>query len=258
VLQPTVSDRSFQYGDGIFTTILVDDSRLVLWDLHWQRLALSLQRLGMPALAEQQVKRQAEQAITAPQQVIKVLISRGQGGRGYSPAGFNEPLVYVTASILPDYQQFRLEGLRLGVAELRLSTQPLLAGVKHNSRLETVLLKAEAEQSGFDDLVVCDQQGRVTELCAANLFFMINGQWCTPKLDQTGVAGVMRQWLIQNIDIQQDYYSLAMLEQASAIFASNALMGVVPVQQFLQRPLNLEPVRQVQRLVPFLAGKISC
>ncbi|RVU40905.1 aminodeoxychorismate lyase [Rheinheimera riviphila] len=258
VLQPTVSDRSFQYGDGIFTTMLVDNSQLVLWDLHWQRLAQSLQRLQMPPLNEQAVKLQAEQAITTPSQVVKLLVSRGQGGRGYSPAGFHEPLVYVTNSPLPDYQQQRQLGIRLGVASLQLSTQPLLAGIKHTSRLETVLLKAEAEQSAFDDLIVCDQQGRVTELCAANLFFKIKGQWCTPKLDQAGVAGVMRLWLLQHMDVQQGYYPVTALDDATAMFASNALMGVVPVQQFKQRPFNVDEVRPIQQLVPFLAGKISC
>ena len=258
MFQPTVSDRSFQYGDGIFTTILVDDSRLMLWDFHWQRLAHSLQRLQMPALDEHSVKMQAEQAITAKAQVIKVLVSRGQGGRGYSPAGFSQPLVYVTSSALPDYQQQRQHGIRLGVAELKLSMQPLLAGIKHTSRLETVLLKAEAEHSGFDDLLVCDQQGFITELCAANVFFKIKGRWCTPRLDQAGVAGIMRQWLLQQFDVQQGSYPLSALEDATAIFASNALMGVVPVQQFLQQPLNLDEVRPIQQLVPFLAGKISC
>jgi 4-amino-4-deoxychorismate lyase len=130
--------------------------------------------------------------------------------------------------------------------------------MKHTSRLETVLLKAEAEQSEFDDLIVCDQQGRVTELCAANLFFKINGQWCTPKLDQAGVEGVMRQWLLQHLDVEQGYYSLAALQQATALFASNALMGVVPVQQLLQRSLNLDEIRPIQQLVPFLAGKKLC
>lgn len=258
MLQPTVSDRSFQYGDGIFTTILVEDSRLMLWDWHWQRLSQSLARLQMPALDETWVRQQAEQAISASSQVVKVLISRGQGGRGYSPSGFSTPLVYVTTSPLPDYQSQRQHGIRLGVACLKLSTQPLLAGIKHTSRLETVLLKAEAEQSGFDDLLVCDQQGYITELCAANLFFKINDQWCTPSLDQAGVAGVMRQWLLEQLNVQQGHYLVSALEQATAMFATNALMGVVPVKQFLQRSLNLDEVRPIQQLVPFLAGKISC
>lgn len=89
-------------------------------------------------------------------------------------------------------------------------------------------------------------------------FFLINNQWCTPKLDQAGVAGVMRQWVLQHISVIEGYYSLSDLEQATAMFATNALMGVVPVRQFLARQFNLDAVRPIQQLVPFLAGKKSC
>ena len=257
-MQLTLSDRSFQYGDGVFTTILVDSGKLVFWDLHWQRLQLALQRLGMAELIEADVRRLAEQQIQQAQQVVKLLISRGQGGRGYSPAGFAQPLVYASASPLPDYTQARQLGITLGVAALQLAVQPLLAGLKHTSRLETVLLKAEVERSGFDELVALDHLGYVTELSAANLFFQLEGRWCTPQLQRAGVAGVMRQWLLQQFEIQQADYSLAQLRQASAMFATNALMGIVPVRQFLQQPLDLQPVRLLQQAVPFLAGKMAC
>ena len=72
------------------------------------------------------------------------------------------------------------------------------------------------------------------------------------------MAGVMRQWLLEQLNVQQGHYLVSVLEQATAMFATNALMGVVPVKQFLQRSLNLDEVRPIQQLVPFLAGKISC
>ncbi|MDZ7903221.1 MAG: hypothetical protein U5L01_12050 [Rheinheimera sp.] len=51
-MQPTVFDRSFQYGDGVFTTIKVTQGKLQHWSLHWQRLALSCQRLSIHIPAE--------------------------------------------------------------------------------------------------------------------------------------------------------------------------------------------------------------
>ncbi len=86
--QPGISDRSFQYGDGVFTTIRVARGQLRLWPYHWLRLNASLQRLGMAAVDEIWLKHQAERQISAPEQVLKIVISRGQGGRGYSPARF--------------------------------------------------------------------------------------------------------------------------------------------------------------------------
>lgn len=48
--------------------------------------------------------------------------------------------------------------------------QPLLAGHKHNNRLEQVLAKAEIEHSNFADAVTLNVQNHVIETTMANLF----------------------------------------------------------------------------------------
>lgn len=246
--QPSITDRSFQYGDGVFTTIRVHAGQLLFWSYHWQRLAASLLRLKMPALDGVWLKQYAEQHITAPEQVLKIVVSRGQGGRGYSPAGFAQPLCYVSTSPMPDYRLLQHDGIHLGVAQLQLGIQPFLAGMKHTSRLETVMLKAEVESRPEDDLLCFDHSGLATELSAANLFFYLDGQWHTPKLHQAGVAGVTRQWLLDELQMIPGYYTKADIHQAEAMLATNALMGVVPVRQFENRCLSLDPVRPLQHV----------
>ena len=247
MLQPSISDRSFQYGDGLFTTIRVHCGQLLLWPYHWQRLAASLHRLGMASVDEQWLKQYAQQQITAPEQVLKIVVSRGQGGRGYSPAGFSQANCYVSTSPLPDYRPQQQQGIHLGIAQLQLGIQPLLAGMKHTSRLETVLLKAEVERRQEDDLLCCDHSGLVTELSAANVFFYLDGGWHTPKLHQAGVAGVTRQWLLDQLQIIPGCYTLTDVRQSQSMLATNALMGVVPVRQFESRTLDLQPVRALQQ-----------
>lgn len=247
--QLSVSDRSFQYGDGIFSTIRVKNGQLQFWDLHWQRLQQSMLRLGFYSLAEAEVKAAAQAQISQQEQVVKVLISRGHGGRGYSPRGLVKPDIYCSNSALPDYAKAQQQGISVGIAKLQLGIQPLLAGIKHTSRLETVLHKAEVEQSNFDELLACDSMGYVTEFSSANVFFYLNDQWCTPELKQAGVAGVMREFLLSNMDVTIGRYQQQDIQQATAMFATNALMGVVPVCRYLQQPLKLELVRPVQQLL---------
>jgi 4-amino-4-deoxychorismate lyase len=249
VQQPSVSDRSFQYGDGIFSTIRVKNGQLQFWHLHWQRLHTSMQRLGFAALPEAEVKAAAQAQISQPDQVVKILISRGHGGRGYSALGFDKADLYCSVSALPDYEKAQQQGISVGVAKLQLGVQPLLAGIKHTSRLETVLHKAEVEQSHFDELLVCDSQGYVTEFSSANVFFYLDDHWCTPELHQAGVAGVMRAFLLNNMDVIVGRYQQQDIKKATAMFATNALMGVVPVCRYLQQPLSLELVRPVQQLL---------
>lgn len=241
---PGSTDRSFQYGDGLFTTIRVKGGKAMLWDLHLQRLVSGANALQIHSFDTDELTAQVQQAISAPDQVIKVLISRGQAGRGYSPQGIESPCCYISTAALPDYRNWQQQGICLGVADFKLAQQPALAGLKHNNRLEQVLIKAELAERDVDELVVLDQSDAVIEVSAANLMFCKNGQWYTPTLDQAGVKGVMRQHLMAHLLVTEGNFGLADLQQADALLICNALMGVVPVKQFAGQTKNIELVRQ--------------
>jgi 4-amino-4-deoxychorismate lyase len=241
---PSSTDRSFQYGDGLFTTIRVKGGKAMLWDLHLQRLVSGAKALQIHSFDTDELTSQVQQAISAPDQVIKVLISRGQAGRGYSPQGIESPCCYISTAALPDYRNWQQQGICLGVADFKLAQQPALAGLKHNNRLEQVLIKAELAERDVDELVVLDQSDAVIEVSAANLMFCKNGQWYTPTLDQAGVKGVMRQHLMAHLLVTEGNFGLADLQQADALLICNALMGVVPVKQFAGQTKNIELVRQ--------------
>lgn len=235
------TDRSFLYGDGVFTTMLVQHGEICLWSLHLQRLQQSMRRLAFTEPDWLQLEQQLIQHITAPQQVLKVLLSRGQGGRGYGTAGITAPGIYISNAPVPDYSAWRQHGIRVGIASLKLSVQPLLAGLKHTSRLEQVLLKQEIQQSGYDELLAVDQQGFVTEVSAANVFFYRAGVWFTPELTRCGVAGVMRQHILNQLpQCQQVNWILDELADVEAMVVTNALMGVVPVVELNGKTLSLD------------------
>ena len=124
---PNSTDRSFQYGDGLFTTVRVKDGKAMLWDLHLQRLVSGAKALLIHSFDTDELTAQVQQAISAPDQVIKVLISRGQAGRGYSPQGIESPCCYISTAALPDYTNWQQQGIRLGVAGFKLAQQPALA-----------------------------------------------------------------------------------------------------------------------------------
>ena len=241
-------DRSFNYGDGIFTTIQVRAGEIQLWPLHLQRLQRSARQLMFGDIDWDLVTAQAYSAITMSEQVIKILISRGEGGRGYGCSGVTSPRVYVSSSAMPDYIEAQ-KGIFLGLATLQLAVQPVLAGLKHNNRLEQVLIKQQLKDSTYDDLLVLDQLGFVTEASAANVLFCREGNWYTPELTRAGVAGVMRQNIMQQLQVQEVNWQLDELNTVEAIAVCNALMGIVPVRRFCNRDLSLTPVQQMRTQV---------
>ena len=243
------TDRSFNYGDGIFTTMQVRAGEIQLWPLHLQRLQAGTRQLGFAEIDWLQLQQQAAAAISQQAQVIKVLISRGDGGRGYAVAGVSAPNIYISTSLMPNYSNLRQLGVSMQLASLQLAVQPKLAGLKHNNRLEQVLLKQELAATAAEELLVLDQQGFVTEVTAANVFMHRDGKWHTPMLQRAGVAGVMRQHIMQQTAISQVNWQLDELNTVEAMFICNALMGIVPVHSLQTRPLSVALVQQFVKQV---------
>lgn len=234
----SIADRSFNYGDGCFTTILVSKSEAQFLSEHIQRLQLACQTLSIENVDWVSLQTHViQQACQKQIHVLKVHISRGVGGRGYDASNVNEPIASVSSHAFPEkYLNWGQTGINVAVARLQLSIQPALARIKHNNRLEQVLLKNElcTLHNEVDDLLVCDLNNHLVEATAANCFWFADDSWFTPSLDLCGVEGVMRNHVLdfltrntQEISIvKQDISSLA---KASSVFLCNSVMGIVPV-----------------------------
>ncbi|WP_334018384.1 aminodeoxychorismate lyase [Alteromonas sp. S015] len=240
------SDRAFNYGDGVFTTLLVTEHQVALLSYHLSRLKhdaaaiklnIDMQALGVAITEQVDAIKNALGENASSKYVLKVHVSGGQAGRGYARSEDSEALVRFSQHPFPNhYESLANEGVSVICAQTRLAIQPLLAGVKHMNRLEQVLVKHEVDEAGADDAIVCDTQDNVIEASAGNVFFYLNKQWYTPSLKGSGVNGVVRQCLIDSLlndnwALHVGEYDLSYLRKASALVITNALMGVMPVQR---------------------------
>ncbi|MFB1036933.1 MAG: aminodeoxychorismate lyase [Sinobacterium sp.] len=239
-----ISDRAFQYGDGCFTTIAFRDGRIEFFDAHISRLKLACETLYIGfdnwSILESCIVNSLK---TASDCVIKVMITRGVGGRGYSPEGAVNPSFIITQHTIPlHYNLWQAEGIKLTVSPIRLACQPLLAGIKHLNRLEQVLVKQSLAQTDYDDAVVCDVQQKIIETSVGNLFWYKDDVWYTADLSESGVEGVMRNHVLtvmqkQGLECQMVKQGASTLFDAQQIFVCNSLMLLVPVVN-LFNPVN--------------------
>ncbi|WP_438863167.1 aminodeoxychorismate lyase [Neptunicella sp.] len=248
-----IDDRAVQYGDGCFTTMAVSKGLVEFWSQHLQRLKDSCIALQIDFNQWQPLDQQVQQlALQHPDAVIKIILSRGSGGRGYSCPEPQHPRYMLSVHAKPaHYAQWQQNGIVLGLSETRLAKQPQLAGIKHLNRLEQVLIK-QSFATDIDDVLVCDIDGNMIETSASNLFWRQQGIWFTPQLDNAGVEGIMRNRIMermqqQGIPVQQICASYQLLSQATEVFICNTLMKIVPVKRFQQRDLRIEHSRQLQQ-----------
>lgn len=236
--QVSLNDRSFQYGDGCFTTILTRDGVLQYFPLHIKRVNACLDMLGISPPDWERVKTWLENAALQDEYAgLKLHVTRGEGGRGYSPNGVLEPNITISCFTYPEhYKVFRRDGVELGVCHTPLGINPTLAGHKHNNRLEQVLLKAEMDKAGNVDGIAFDIHGHVIETTMANIFWCKSGTLYTPELKQAGVSGIVRQLVLQHandhgITAEVGKFQLETLLNADEIFVTNSILGVAPVSK---------------------------
>lgn len=232
-------DRGLAYGDGLFETMRVHRGEVPWWDAHWHRLALGASRLGIALPPAGQVRDvAAEMFDDAGDGVLKLLLSRGVGGRGYAPPAASSPTWILARHPLPSPPS---RGLSLHWCRIRLAAQPALAGIKHCNRLEQVLARAECDRAGADEGLLCDGEGRVVSATAANLFVLAGDRWLTPLLDRCGVAGTCRAALLPALSARETALAREDVERADAVFLCNAVRGILPVARLGARGWPAHP-----------------
>lgn len=232
--------RGLAYGDGVFETMRATGGTLPWWSAHRARLVAGAARLGIApppdAVLDREVAAFAEAAGAA---AIKLILTRGSGGRGYAPSADAAPVWLLQAAPLPP--PMRAGGLVVRWCETRLALQPALAGLKHCNRLEQVLARAEWRDPGIDEGLMRDADGRVVCATAANLFVLRGGRWSTPAVDRCGVAGVCRALLVERLDADVTTLSVEDVGSADALLLCNALRGILPVARLDARALAPHP-----------------
>lgn len=254
--QLSVRDRGLAYGDGLFETIAVRGGRIPLLARHMARLADGCRRLSIPldlVLIEHEL--QAFAGLLG-EGVAKLIVSRGEGQRGYAPPQPCQPLRILQAAPLPQYPAAHAEqGVRLFPCETRLAEQPLLAGLKHLNRLEQVLARAEWQDAECAEGLMRDSSGRVIEGVYSNLFLVVGGGLVTADLSRCGVAGVMRAEILQQaqllgLSVELRDVSFDELLDADEVFLCNSLYGIWPVRALQERHWSVGPLtRKLQAIV---------
>lgn len=246
-----LDDRGAAYGDGVFETMRAHGGEVPWWDAHWARLALGASRLRLPLPDESRARMQAARLLDGRDGVLKLLVTRGSGGRGYAPPCDATPTWVLSRHPLPPSTTGG--GLVLRWCELRLAVQPALAGIKHCNRLEQVLARAEWNDPAIHEGLLRSAEGDVVCATAANLFVLRDGRWLTPAVDRCGIAGVCRGWAIDRLGASVVRLDAGDVERAEAAFVCNAVRGILPVARLGGRAWSPHP--QVRALQQRLAAE---
>ena len=247
--QIALADRGFQYGDGLFETIAVDHGVPEFLDRHLHRLRGGCARLaiaypGDEILSQEAIRLSRDHATG----VLKIIITRGAGGRGYRIQKDARPTrvlaIYPRSELTADLQR---SGIRALLCKYRLGINPALAGIKHLNRLEQILARSEWSDPGIHEGLMLDYEAKVIEGTMTNLFLVRAGRLLTPDLSGSGVAGIMRALILESaeslgIAVAVRPIQVDELTQADELFVTNSVIGIWPIVELEQFHFEIGPV----------------
>jgi 4-amino-4-deoxychorismate lyase len=240
--QVAVNDRGLSYGDGVFRTMLMQAGKVKNWSLHYAKLVDDCAKLALTCpnrpLFENDISFLSSLNKSG---VIKFIVTRGVGQRGYAP----QPAASVTRismwSTMPLYaDKIVHDGIRARWCQLRLGRQPLLAGVKHLNRLENVLARAEWQDADILEGLLLDEAGNVICGTMSNVFVIKGRYLYTPDLSVCGIAGVTRARILDgaaSMGLMAKVTALSMADVLAAdeVMVTNSVIGVWQIRVLAEK-----------------------
>lgn len=256
----SVNDRSIHYGDGVFETILCENNQLLYWRKHYQRLKASLEKLKINCpdegllLSDVRGLLDANNESLTKNYVIKIIVSRGATERGYQFSSAASVNRIVSLSVLvPDYSSLisgKLFSGDLHVCNQQVSINESLAGMKHLNRLENVMARNEWNQKkdkAIIDGIMLNANNYVIEGTMSNLFGVIDNHLYTPKLNCSGVHGIMRDVVIDiakslALDVSVVDITLDTFKAMDEVFITNSLIGLKSINSMPSKSFDAHEV----------------
>lgn len=225
-------DRGLAYADGVFETCAVIGGRICLWSRHLQRLNAACERLRIPNCDGAKLYNDALRVVDeAPYAALKIIVTRGVGGRGYRIPKKAVPNWLLQVSDW-SYETYALQSaIAVRVCRTAAPISPALAGLKHLGRLENVLARSEWSDDRIYEGLMLDTNGFVIEATQSNVFIECQGRMITPSLSQSGVAGVVRGLVLDcasalGSPVLEKSITLNDVISADALYVTNSLIGV--------------------------------
>ena len=247
----SVSDRGFLLGDGLFETARVANGKTFRLAQHLERLTRGADFLKIkPPFTPKELEKFAAQLIKEnqmPEAVLRVTLTRGPGGRGYSPQNAAAPTLAMTLHPLPPQNADEPLQWSLVTSSFHIPASDALSAFKTTSKILNVMARAEAEEKGADEALLLNTNGEVAETAGGNLFWVYQEKICTVPAGRGVLPGITRAVVLEicqalGLETNKRVIKPEHLRNAEGLFVTNSALGIVPVAAFDGEPVAPSPL----------------
>lgn len=252
------NNRGFQYGDALFETIRVINSKIIFWESHYFRLMSSMRLLRMqipmqfsPEFLEKQILNLIkENNLDNKPAKVKINISRKPGGL-YTPEDRN--IDYFVSCQPIDNPFFTIDEsfYEIELFKDHFINSGLLSTLKTNNKLVNILGGIYAQENNYDNCILLNEKKSVVEFTNANIFLVKENVVKTSPVSDGCLKGVIREKLIDivsktdELELKEDSISPFELQKADEMFLTNAIIGIKPVSKYRKKEYKNTTAKQL-------------
>jgi branched-chain amino acid aminotransferase len=254
----SVFDRGFMYGDGVFETMRSYAGRIFKLDRHLDRLFRSLNTLK---INHKYSKKYLQEAIYKTLKAnklssayIKLAVTRGEGRFGISYKDKFRPNVVITAKDFEGYPPWMFDiGLSANITGVQ-NEESITSHIKTLNYLPYILARFDAKNMGFDEAILTNTKGYITEGATSNIFIVKNNRLITPSENSGILPGITRGVIIEiakklKMSVKEKLVTRRELFNADEIFLINSLAEVLPVTKVDSKRIGAGTVGDITKLL---------
>lgn len=244
-----IKDRGFLLGDGIFETIKVRNGHIEFFNAHYERFLNSANALFIPfsytAVMLQNMCLELIKKNNLLNEIasIRITLTRGAGSRGIDFPDQSTPTLFITATKYhqPNCNQYT----RSFITSIKRNPYSPITTLKTLNYLEPILARHEAKSHGFDEGIMLNTHGFITECSVANFFLVKDNIVMTPSIESGILPGIMRNHIINlchkhHIKIIEKNISITDALTADEAFQTNSLIGIQLLSEINNHKMSAE------------------
>jgi len=243
-----LTNRGYNYGDGLFETLRVINSKIMFWEAHYFRLMSSMRILRMkipmdfsPEYLEEKIVELVKANHLEKASVrVKINIHRNEGGY-YTPEDNSVGYVISTKELKTAFFILKEEPYEVELFKDHYVQSGMLSTIKSNNKLVNILAGVYAKENDFDNCFLINEKKSVLEVTNGNIFVVKGEEIKTPPLSDGCLNGIIRKQLIEILGKSEDYtlkeesISPFELQKADEIFYTNAIQGVQSITKYRKK-----------------------
>ncbi len=166
---------------------------------------------------------------------IRITVTRGTGTVGLAKIECENPTVAIIVREFAPYpEKMYKNGIRVKIVKVGQNENSPVSGIKTTSFLNYILARLEAKKAGFDDAIMLNSKGKVSESAVSNIFMIRGRTLITPSLESGVLPGITRDTVLKvsskaELRTVEKKVNAKELYAADEIFLTSSLMEIMPI-----------------------------